>query len=1306
MNTCGGLSFSRWIAPEDSSQRWIDDTAATILDREDYGMVRRVILTDCSTVNFCRHDVTSIRRRSNMSKKPRASKSTSGKKVTEENDVNKPVSRQRVATTHLMSIAGYMIDSQTGLPVTRVPVFLVSKDKSKDSYEETLGFTNDYGFVSWAVDTHRFRADTFRVIAADGTEHPVRPTPQGASASVTNFIARVDVSKIPSALIDGADYMGASYSPAFAQLVASPQSFVRTPQLKLGQEDCLVPIPATVAPIEFRFAQLIRRTTPPPGVVAVASPPVINPSAVDILDLLPAQEPVLLYGQRMVYRQTWRLIGQSLGDIVYSLPLAPLESVNIAVVDWSRSDTAARQEEIVASESLNHNLNRDRTIRETVETAISEYQGGFAVIGGIGAAGGPAAGGVGAGTSHSWGNRNLTGESVQDLADAVTQASEAVRSLRSTVIVQSRQTERDVIETRTVSNYNQTRAMTVQYYEVLRHFRVETSFAEAQPVVFIPFVPIRFDRATTKRFRHILISNLLDPRARAWFDALERANEPNYGSVGGGETATIVETGDVIENNQQAHQIERLQIEFTTGDQQTIGFVSVLLGLRDGSWIIAGTVGYAEDWWNPPLREGNKHAIDSFHFVTDHHNHWEREHTAIYLADVERVRVRWTQHIDAPFDGWKFKGIRILYALVGGQGLIQKPLFEVSAANYLMHFKGKSGNWTSSPFAPELPEVVAPSTPAMATPTSLSASTTSSAVASALLDLSSTLDPSLANRLASRSVQRVLQGHPGPNDRAYFDDLRKEKLLLSHLNANRMYYSRCVWLAQDPDERVHMLVTNAWLKSKGILDHMDFNPVGVSGSHVAFPFHGTLPFAEITIKDLAPEATERNVTLPSRGVFAEIHLSHCSAREERDPSRMYDANEIILPKAPDITGIQPGSRHAVPDLTPASLPSPIVNIQSAPSAPDPVGLAAALKVLGQGDVFRDMSTASEVSSLLNGLISGSIKGDAVKPTASRIQQALSGAAAGSGGSTKHPALSGNAKDTHDRLKLLEQSDLPAAEKALIKRNILDPGSAFTLASSLESGFVAPDLSVPGDQVSPFLWRDLIEFKVPQDVLDMLASRGMSSLSLGAASGALINLDYFPIRITKLPIVDGQQLTADQFLEFIRRNLHTNLMISTTLGKFAPYAEEDKQIWFSDNPYKAVLKIDLIGPDNAAVVCAESAVDHWIFHTIATGYWPPFETTGAHPVSGQRMFGYWSPAPEEFVFYTRGADRATGIFDSLLAEQIFGGGAAIWATFQAGVAGFVNSNGGEAAVPRAFSGRYSWHKIIGALRAEAVDTNPI
>src|SRR5262249_51411616 len=115
------------------------------------------------------------------------------------------------------------------------------------------------------------------------------------------------------------------------------------------------------------------------------------------------------------------------------------------------------------------------------------------------------------------------------------------------------------------------------------------------------------------------------------------------------------------------------------------------------------------------------------------------------------------------------------------------------------------------------------------------------------------------------------------------------------------------------------------------------------------------------------------VTLPTRGLFAEAQLGHCNSCEKRDVTRMWDWREMTAEEPPAISGIQPGPQGQMPNLTPAQLPSNVIQITQPAAAPDPTGLANALAVLKTPNIFRDMSGLDEVSALLGKLADGTIK---------------------------------------------------------------------------------------------------------------------------------------------------------------------------------------------------------------------------------------------------------------------------------------------------------------------------------------------
>ena len=165
-------------------------------------------------------------------------------------------------------------------------------------------------------------------------------------------------------------------------------------------------------------------------------------------------------GYSVTYHSEWFPIGHSLGQIAYSLPLAPGEKMKIAVVDWTRHDAAKRTEQTTEKEDLQHAALRDRTLTEAVQMVVRESQSGSSFMaGGSLSAGagipiGPvslgvgAASGLGGASTDSEGMRSLVGETTQKISDAFHQASSAQRELNSTVVVQAEQAEKAEARTR------------------------------------------------------------------------------------------------------------------------------------------------------------------------------------------------------------------------------------------------------------------------------------------------------------------------------------------------------------------------------------------------------------------------------------------------------------------------------------------------------------------------------------------------------------------------------------------------------------------------------------------------------------------------------------------------------------------------------------------------------------------------------------------------------------------------------------------------------------------------------------------
>src|SRR5436190_8705342 len=216
------------------------------------------------------------------------------------------------------------------------------------------------------------------------------------------------------------------------------------------------------------------------------------------------QAATIAHGHLLHFKQIWRADGYSLGDLVHSLPLAPAQKKQIAVIDWERRESATRSEILEASDSLQASLSRDRDISEIVNTTLNENsRGGSSAVtagigGGIGGFLGTSvfgiSGGASAATSKAWMDsaRALTASSLQQIRDRTMQAASSVRSQRATVVQTVTQGEQVTATTETVANHNHCHAITIQHFEVLRHFQVSQELVDVQECLFVPLLMSRF----------------------------------------------------------------------------------------------------------------------------------------------------------------------------------------------------------------------------------------------------------------------------------------------------------------------------------------------------------------------------------------------------------------------------------------------------------------------------------------------------------------------------------------------------------------------------------------------------------------------------------------------------------------------------------------------------------------------------------------------------------------------------------------------------------------------------------------------
>ncbi|MBA3868888.1 MAG: hypothetical protein H0X30_07030 [Anaerolineae bacterium] len=806
----------------------------------------------------------------------------------------------------------------------------------------------------------------------------------------------------------------AMQNPSMTDWRLSPASFATNPGALVGADGCETILPASLALQEFYFYQVIRLT--------------------DIQDIVPADlRDYVKIGLVHEYRHAWYHLGHSLGQILYSMPLAPGETVNLAVVDWTRRDDAQRKEQTTLDEQLVHNEHRDRTITEAVNAAVHEYQHGSSFMGGIaGSAGGAMgangmggaigiAGSLGGSTSNSSGSRDIAGNTVQKLSDNITQASSAMRELQSTVVVHSTQSEKEAIETRTVVNYNHSHTLTILYYEVLRHFRVATEFVRLRPAVLVKLRTDWFEGAAAAQNildnRAVLETALLDPKYAEGFNAIERLR---YRGPAYTDYTRPLDSPWPNELPQPPAKIGPL-LRFFEFNMKTGGWFAdnntkdVVLGAKLYPYDIS--LVSVDTRISPAGAFTLGGANNSFVAKVSQWGPDEKKTDTIFWSDIHSIVI----HVHEQETDVSFEHIQVTGIDIDGN-----PLDLVDKWYSDGHLT-ITNDWDIL-----LPTKRPPPPPPLA---------------------------------------------PIYDEATAIDHIKGMELL-AHLSKHKRYYSRAILLNQNAIERA------GDLDDMHVLEHLDNRPLEIIGDYMAFPCTdddwNTSIIASLNSKhdNTKLHLDERLVTLPTRGVFAEAKLGHCNASEEIDPTRFWDWQTSPIPhSAPEIAAIEAGKHTVInPDLNSTPFPQSLVNIVNPPNAPDPTGLTSAMNVLATSNIFRDMSGRAEVADLLKKLSDNSV---AIASVAQRAATGGVGTGAGvpsssTSSGTKSSGSSNGAGSVSQRLPTsgTPQTVAEVNELATGIRNHLPPDRANAMVDQLYQNKVDQtvadglDLQQVGDHLVP------------------------------------------------------------------------------------------------------------------------------------------------------------------------------------------------------------------------------------------------
>lgn len=834
---------------------------------------------------------------------------------------------------------------------------------------------------------------------------------------------------------------GIVLSPDAVDYALSPQSFVQNRPMILGQGDCEHIVPSRL-PEQVRTLYRLNLRHDIPADPKRASPASNAETQLASVsgELLP--DPRLIFAELMVFEQTWTSLGHSLGEIQYSLALAPGEATKIAVVDWSRTDDIRRKDVIRAREALLHDQTYDREIDDIVQGDVKEQQGGVSAVYGnalaadvavpkVGlSAAGRTAGGIGG--SFTAGNRDMRADAQQDIHGGTLQRTSLRRNLTSTVVIQAGQAEQNYLSTRIVANVNRMHALTIQYYEVLRHLAVVTAFRNREWALLVPFLPFNYTRALARRFRAQLEPNLLDPRRASGFDALERLAVGDGAYDGAGAPAGGAGAGSAAGpgGGTEAPPVltSRVRCTVVMGPRElpalapgpdTPGSVVIELTLKSGRRVavVQKGDGMHNLFLNIKNADGTPRATANGGMTT----YVEERSEQFDPAEVSGIAVRFTPSryvVEDVSSGWDLDRVRVEVEVRGvWQALIDwggLPKFNIPAR------LGRPAEALTFPRRSDVIDIVFVTIPtlrglnaALGDPVDLPTQDS---------QITNTHGIEVSNAYAARGLTRTHASvlwsgppmlapspSPAPADADDRDDPAPSgpplptktgdealaDLLVNHLNANAAYYNAWSWVAMDRSERRMRMALAAGRFADSLGDEL----LGIIGNHLVLRYVGPPALSDDVVLPMlegkAPPPARSIVTLPTRGVFAEAHLGHCNGAEVRDVTRMWNFDELPVSLLPNIAELTMGPRGEPSTIGQGQLPSTIVGIKDPPAMPAPTGASAVLTALGKGDTFRDMSGLDEVSKILGELIKSADPPDLVKLLAAKeeVDKAASSAKA-------------------------------------------------------------------------------------------------------------------------------------------------------------------------------------------------------------------------------------------------------------------------------------------------------------------------
>ncbi|EIM63995.1 hypothetical protein [Desulfobacter postgatei] len=680
----------------------------------------------------------------------------------------------------------------------------------------------------------------------------------------------------------------------------------------------------------------------------------------------------IAHGHILHFKQQWKADGYSLGDLLYSLPLAPCQEKQIAIVDWDREERAVRTENQTVAESLSADLSRNRDISEIINSSLTEEihavstnktsstSGG----GGLGFGGsiGGFSLGLGGGVSHSGASsrstadqnsaRNLSGSTLNRLQDNISQSASSLRTQRSTVIQTVGQNETVSVQTEVVKNNNHCHAITIEYFEVLRHYAIEQNLVDVQECLFVPLPMSLFDHAKILRWRNTLRRTVYGTKLRRGFDAIERITN-NYADS---DFPTGSYADEVIQyfsgNFSISFELKRPPIDEI--DNQTVETMIVeTIDLNKWHPWFTGILKFTYTK-ERPLTEAEKDAI----FEAD------------YVPNIVRDFIDTIHIYGVAEDGFE-KRLDLDFTLLSNyrRGIPLQVNIATREPQTITRRQIKYLRFRANTFVHPSSKIILRATYLHYQTKHLNEAIIQNGNVNNdiinSIEIPENFPPVLKIKTDAALMYTPLSDKELREPRK--EDREAASALVSFLNENLEMSHKAIWSSMDSSRLFGLLdgyiAPNAGGKS--VASVVENKVVGIVGNNLVLKVvpgerldpvfrkvDDLLAFYQPTTK---PDPFR--VSVPTKGVYAESVMGKCNSCEEIDETRHWRFDEAPCgTQATPIEAVSTASRQSdVGNLQVKNLPSSIINMQNGPAAPDPTGLAAAFNLLGKSDVFKDMT---------------------------------------------------------------------------------------------------------------------------------------------------------------------------------------------------------------------------------------------------------------------------------------------------------------------------------------------------------------